>query len=316
MRTFITGASGFIGSYLLRELINTGHEVLAMKRPTTNLYRIEDCITKVEWIEDSLTCVDEIKAFKPEIIFHLAWEGVAAKDRTSWSVQETNIQLLQRILDVATECGTKKFVGIGSQAEYGTFESKIREDSPANPISAYGATKVACYTILKTYCEMHQINWYWFRLFPCFGPKEDDSWLIPSLIKSIYTQDYMDLTPGEQRLAYMYVGEVARAICSPISVNKNLSGVYNISSDNPISLKELVTYIRDMVAPSFKLNFGALPYRQGQCMYMVGDTTKLRRNLYVPDTVTFNEKLKETIGYYINIYSNGHQLSERSSKRG
>ncbi len=126
----------------------------------------------------------------------------------------------------------------------------------------------------------------------------------------------MDLTPGEQRLAYMYVGEVARAICSPISVNKNLSGLYNISSDNPVSLKELVTYIRDMVAPSFKLNFGALPYRLGQCMYMVGDTTKLRQNLYVPDTVTFNEKLKETIEYYINIYSNGHQLSERSSKRG
>lgn len=305
MRVFITGASGFIGSFLFRELVNAGHDVLALKRPTTNLFRIEDCKDKAIWIEESPTFEQELLTFKPEIIFHLAWKGVAAKERVNWEIQESNIQMFQILLDIANKCGTKKFVGVGSQAEYGSFESKIDEMYPVNPNSAYGAVKYACLTILKTYCEIHGIDWYWFRVFPCFGPTEDEVWLIPSLIKNIYTQDHMDLTPGEQKLAYLYVGEVAKSIYSPIEDKKSQSGVYNICSDNPVPLKTLVTSIRNMVNPAFQLNFGALQYRHGQCMYMEGDTAKLKNNLYSIDTNTFNERLKETVKYYINKYSDG-----------
>jgi len=307
MRVFITGASGFIGSYLFRDLVNAGHEVLALKRATTNLYRIEDCLEKAIWIDESSSFEKEIVAFKPDIIFHLAWKGVSAKDRVDWVMQESNIPLFQTLLNIATKCGTKKFVGVGSQAEYGVFESKIDESYPANPNSAYGAVKYACLTILKTYCELNSINWYWFRIFPCFGPTEDDNWLIPSLIKCIYTQDHMDLTPGEQKLAYLYVGEVAHSIFSSIDDNQYQSGVYNVCSDNPIPLKSLVTSIRNMVNPSFQLNFGVLQYRPGQCMYMEGDTTKLYNKLYKINTHTFNDNLKYTIEYYINKFSDEHK---------
>ena len=62
-----------------------------------------------------------------------------------------------------------------------------------------------------------------------------------------------------------------------------------------------------MVNPSFQLNFGALQYRPGQCFYMEGDTTKLRNNLYAIKTHTYNDKLRETVDYYINKFSNGHK---------
>ena len=85
--------------------------------------------------------------------------------------------------------------------------------------------------------------------------------------------------------------------------NNSHSGVYNICSDNPVPLKSLVKCIRDMVKPSFLLNFGALQYRPGQCMYMEGDTTKLKNNLYVINTSTYQDRLKETVSYYINKFS-------------
>lgn len=307
MRVFLTGASGFIGSYLFRDLVNSGHEVLALKRATTNLYRIEDCKEKAIWIDESYSFEEDLIAFKPDIIFHLAWKGVSANDRVDWVMQESNIQMLQTLLNIAAKCGTKKFVGVGSQAEYGAFESKIDESYAANPNSAYGAIKYACLTILKIYCELYGINWYWFRIFPCFGPTEDDNWLIPSLIKSICTQDHMDLTPGEQKLAYLYVVEVAHSIFSSIDDNQSQSGVYNVCSDNPVPLKSLVTSIRDMVNPTFQLNFGVLQYRPGQCMYMEGDTTKLHNKLYKINTHTFNDNLKDTVEYYIKKFSDGHK---------
>lgn len=307
MKVFITGSSGFIGCYLLRELVKNGHEVLALKRQTTNLWRVEDVKEKVQWINDDSAAEEKVEAFSPEIIFNLAWAGVAAAERIDWALQESNIQLQQRWLDVAYKCKAKKFVGIGSQSEYGAFESKVDENYPEQPNTAYAAVKKASLDILKAYCETHSIEWYWFRVFPCFGPTEEDRWLIPSLIKSIFTQESMDLTPGEQKLAYLYVGEVAKSIYSAIDDKESNIGVYNICADNPIPLKQLVTMIRDKVKPSFQLNFGALQYRSGQCMYMEGDTTKLRKNLYQIDTKTFDKRLQETIDYYIKKYSDGNR---------
>jgi nucleoside-diphosphate-sugar epimerase len=113
----------------------------------------------------------------------------------------------------------------------------------------------------------------------------------------------MDFTPGEQKLPYLYVGECAKAIKAAITADGH-SGVYNICSDNPLALKELVARIRDKVRPDFKLNFGAFPYRYGQSMYMEGDTTALRRNIYNIVTSDFEQRLSETIDYYIRKYSN------------
>lgn len=310
MKVFITGASGFIGSYLLRELATHGHQVLALKRVTTNLWRVNDIKDKVEWIVDDESADERVREFMPDIIFNLAWAGVAAAERVDWNLQESNIQKQQRWLDIAVKCKTKKFVGIGSQSEYGAFEAKIDENYQEKPNTAYAAVKKASLDILRAFCDTHQIDWYWFRVFPCFGPTEDEVWLIPSLIKNIYTQDHMDLTPGEQKLAYLYVGEVAKSIYSAIEDQKSQIGIYNICADNPVPLQQLVKRIRDKVNPSFILNFGALQYRPGQCMYMEGDTSRLRNNLYKLDTSSFDARLQETIAYYIKRYSNGNQRTD------
>lgn len=304
MRVFVTGGSGFIGSYLVKALVDDGHELLCLKRPTSHLSALDDYVNKVRWVNNTDDWKAEFRKFKPFIIFNLAWNGVAATERVMWDKQVSNIIMQQELLDLALEVGCKKFVGAGSQSEYGDFESKVDESYPVNPKTAYAAVKAGALIIMKSFCEINNIYWYWFRLFPLFGPHEAEKWLIPSLIKNIETSDHMDLTPGEQKLSYLYVGECAKAIMMSIHA-EGKSGIYNICSDNPMSLKELVTKIRDKVNPSFKLNFGAMPYRYGQCMYMEGDTTALRKNIYNLNTSDFEEKLDLTIEYYLNKYRNG-----------
>lgn len=304
MRAFVTGASGFIGSYIVKALVDDGHDVLCLKRPTSNLEGLGEYVYKVKWVNNTDDWKTAFRNFKPFIIYNLAWNGVAAADRVIWEKQVSNVAMQQELLDLALETGCKKIVGTGSQSEYGDFENKIDENHPLNPKTAYAAVKAGSLIIMKSFCEINNIDWYWFRLFPVFGPHEADNWLIPSLIKNIMTQDYMDLTPGDQKLAYLYVGECAKAIEMAIYA-EGKSGVYNVCSDNPMALKTLVTKIRDKINPNFKLNFGALQYRYGQSMYMEGDTTALRSNIYNLNTSDFDEKLELTIDYYLKKYSNG-----------
>lgn len=301
MKAFVTGATGFIGSYLLKYLVSEGHELMCLKRSTSDMFRVEDFKNNVLWIDITDDWTSEFRKFKPDIIYNLAWDGVSSTERLIWAKQVHNIELQQELLDLSIECGVKKFVGTGSQSEYGDFEGTVDEQYPTNPKTAYAATKIACLDLLKSFCEINNLEWYWFRLFPLFGATESGRWLIPSLIKNICTQDHMDLTPGEQQLPYLFVGECAKAIASPI-YSDNKSGIYNVCADNPQPLKVLVTSIRNRVNPCFKLNFGVLPYRYGQSMYMCGNTSKLSKNLYKLDTTTFNERLGETINYYKHLY--------------
>ena len=301
MRVFVTGATGFIGSYLVKLLMNEGYDLLCLKRDSSELYRFEDYKKPINWISTSDDWHQKLRDFQPEAIINLAWDGVSSADRVIWQKQVPNINFQQELLNLSVECGVKKFIGIGSQSEYGDFEGVIDETFSVNPKTAYAASKLACQNLLKCFCEINHIEWYWFREFPLFGPYETDRWLIPSLIKAMCTKDSMDLTPGEQLLPYLYVGECAKALASPLKAGDK-SGIYNVCADNPQPLKELVTMIKNKVNPSFKLNFGALPYRYGQSMFMGSHTDKLAQYLYTLDTSSFEERINETIKYYINLY--------------
>lgn len=303
MKIFVTGATGFIGSYLVKNLLRQGHELLCLKRESSDLFRLESVSQHIMWVNTSNHWEQAFKDFKPEAVFNLAWDGVSSTDRIIWKKQTANIELQQSLLDLSLDCNVRKFVGIGSQSEYGDFEGVVDENYPVNPKTAYAATKVACLNLLKAFCEINNIQWYWFRVFPLFGPYESDRWLIPSLIKTILTKDYMDLTPGNQKLPYLYVGECAKALSSPLMTDAK-SGIYNVCADNAQPLRELVTTIKDTINPTFKLNFGALPYRFGQSMVMGGNTNALQTNLYHLDTTDFFERLQETINYYIDYYGN------------
>ena len=302
MKVFLTGATGFIGAYVLRELLSQGHELTCLKRPTSNLSSLGTAAEQVHWANTDEDWQTIFRDFHPEAVINLAWDGVSSADRIIWQKQVPNINFQQELLNLSAECAVRKFIGIGSQSEYGDFEGVIDENFPVNPKTAYAASKLACQDLLKCFCEINHIEWYWFREFPLFGPGESDRWLIPSLIKAMCTKDSMDLTPGEQLLPYLYVGECAKAIVSPLQTGDK-SGIYNVCADNPRPLKELVTMIKDKVNPAFKLNFGALPYRFGQSMFMGSHTDKLARNLYTLDTTSFETHLQETINHYVNLYT-------------
>lgn len=299
MKILLTGATGFLGSHIAENLLAHNFELILTKREDSSLNNCQSFFNNVKWINtDSDLWVDEVIKFKPDVIVHAAWNGVSSTNRDDWESQLTNIDFMYQLMKIAKECNVLKFISLGSQAEYGQFDGKITEDYPLNPTSSYGAIKLAVSELLKAFCTEHQINWYWLRVFSVFGERENERWLIPSVIKKMLSgSNEMDFTLGEQKYAYLYVADFAESI-SNVVIKDAHSGIYNLSSDNPLSLKELLKIVRDNINPNFDLRFGVIPYRLNQSMHIEGDSTKFNRAFGQIDSSDFKLKLGRVINSY------------------
>lgn len=304
-KIFITGITGFLGSNIARQLILAGHEVIATYRSTSSKRNCADFEQQIKWVlQDTVDWPEEVIQLTPQIVIHAAWLGVSHQERNNWESQFKNIVYLNNILSIAQNSGSVKFIGLGSQAEYGLFNSCIDEQVPLNPTEAYGNVKVISSELVKRFCQFHQIEWYWLRLFSFFGRGENDNWLIPSLVKKMLTEVEMDFTAGEQRYAYLYADDLGTAINHIISARVDQSGIYNISGKRLIQLKQLIKEIRDKINPNFKLNFGKLPYRLNQSMLMQGNSSKFRNAFGEFELSDFDVSLQNTLIYLDQHFTN------------
>ena len=299
-KVLITGITGFLGSHIAENLVANNIEVIGLKRKGSDIWRCQEFVTKIHWID-----IDDEGLFKEELvkhsfdtIIHGAWIGVESNTRDNWNEQSKNIPFLVSLLEAAKTVGVEKFVFLGSQAEYGNIDGKISEDHKTNALNAYGGIKLACLEIVKTFCETNDMNWIWLRLFSLFGEKENEIWLIPSLVKKIETGNEMDFTLGDQKYAYLYVKNFTSIVNKIINMPIQ-SGVYNVSSNEIRTIKSMIEDIRNYINRDFILNFGALKYRDNQSMHMEGDMTKIVSQIGEIEFTEYSIAMKNTLIYYL-----------------
>jgi UDP-glucose 4-epimerase len=295
----ITGITGFLGSHIAENLLKHNFTIIGLKRKDSNTWRCDSFKSEIIWVD-----IDGEKNYKNEIlkytidtIIHGAWIGVDEIERNNWNLQSKNINFLIELLIIAKELSLKKFIFLGSQAEYGNIDGIITEEHNCEALSAYGSVKLACLELFQTFSKNNNIIWIWLRLFSLFGEKENDTWLIPSLINKIKNENQMDFTQGEQKYAYLYVKDFA-SIIEKISVLPINSGIYNISSDNVSSIRTIVEQIRNKINPDFQLNFGVLKYRENQSMHIQGSISKLIDQIGDIEFTDFSVAIENTIRYY------------------
>jgi len=300
-KVLITGITGFLGSHIAENLILNGVEVIGLKRKGSDAWRCEEFESKINWvdIDGEGLYKKELAALSFDTIIHAAWIGVEANDRNNWEEQIKNIQFLVELLNIGREAGIKKFIFLGSQAEYGNVNGKVSENQESLALNAYASIKLACLEILKTFCNTNDINWICLRVFSIFGERENENWLIPSLVKSMQAGSQMDFTPGEQKYAYLYVKDFADIINRVIMADV-ISGIYNVSGNQTRTIRSLVENIRDIIKPSFSLNFGVLNYRDNQSMHIEGDVRKIFSQIGEVEFTDFSVALRNTLEYYTN----------------
>lgn len=297
MRVFLTGATGFIGSYVLQQLLAKGADVAVLLRPQSNHWRITSELTKCRIISGGLGHIgdieNDIKQFAPNALIHLAWDGVENQHRNA-EKQLQDIIYSQRLFEICIASGVHTIIGTGSQAEYGPCNYPLSEEAPTNPSTLYGISKLATCHLLRILCEQHRVRYIWHRIFSSFGPKDNSSWFIPMLINKLISEESPALTEGTQLWDYVYVEDAARAIVDSL-FEPNCHGVFNIGSGQSFTIRDIATRLRDILNPSLSLGFGQVPFRPDQVMFLQADITRLKSILNWQPQVELQEGLQRTI---------------------
>lgn len=306
MKCLVTGASGQLGSYLVRNLLQQDAEVHVLVRPQSDLWRLSDVLDRIGVLRADLTdlslVADELMALHPDAVFHLAWQGVSADSRNDPNQITSNVMGSLALFKTVQSGGCDCWVGVGSQAEYGPYSHALTEDLPTKPVTAYGVSKLCVGMLTKKLCELTGCRYLWFRLLATYGPKDDDRHLIPTTIRQLLAGERPALTPGDQKWDYLYVEDAAEAIARA-AVIPQVTGVYNLGSEVAHSIRDTVERIRDMIDPSLPLGIGEIPYRDDQPMLLQADISKLTRATGWTPSTSLEMGLRRTLEWYVKEFN-------------
>lgn len=258
MRVLVLGASGFLGSWTVRALIEQGHEVCTVTRQRSNLWRLAELAGDFE-----LHCAEPrrwprlIESLAPESVLSLDWNGAATTDHNLEPVQASNLARQAELVSAAIRAGAKRIVGVGSQTEYGPRSGVLSESSPAGPVTEYGRAKVRSLENLALLASSAGVEWVWARVFSIYGPLDADGRLLPSVFDSIQQGKRMALSPAEQAWSFLFAGDAGRAL-AVLARHDSASGIYNVAHLEAPTLKQsLVDFARALGGEEF-LDFGGL----------------------------------------------------------
>lgn len=255
----VTGGTGFVGRQVLRSL--TKRKILMRLVLRTGSDRYLDLPSGVEvintadlfradvsWWKEVLTDVDTV--------IHLAWYAEPGKYLTS----SINLDCLQGTIEMAKACieaDVRRFVGVGTCAEYDLRQGVLGPDSQLNPQTLYAACKAAVFQVLSQLLPPAEIEFAWARLFYLYGEGEDPRRLVPYLHKALGRGEPAELTSGRQIRDFMDV-QIAGSMIADLALSDR-QGPVNICSGIPITVRQLAEQIADEYGRRDLLTFGARP---------------------------------------------------------
>jgi len=279
MKLFLTGGTGFIGSHLLAELLQSGHEVVSLRRAGSKPVLLQN--QEPIWLERTFFELTTSDLEGVEAVIHLASAGVSPQ-KASWEdLEKINIAASVRLIQLSHEAGVQRFVATGTCHEYG-LEAKnwdrIPPRAPLQPITPYGSSKAAGFLMLRAFAIANKMELFYGRIFSAYGEGQFEENLWPSLRKAALRGDNFPMTDGKQVSDFIPVQTVAKHLATACYRSDIVSGkplVVNIASGQGISVLEFAQRCWNELGGSGTLENGSLPSRHHQLPRMVADTVGL-----------------------------------------
>jgi nucleoside-diphosphate-sugar epimerase len=286
----VTGATGFIGSPLVRRLREEGAVVYAVSRrpPTT-------AAADVQWLTghlDDLPTVQRVfDAANPRLVFHLASHVAGARDLALvMPTFHSNLASTVNLLSVAAERGCDRIVLTGSLEE--------PTEPTAVPSSPYAAAKHAASGYARMFHALFGTPVTMLRLFMVYGPGQADATkLIPSVITALLRGEPPQVSSGSREVDWIYVEDVVAAMMAAVDAPAAVGATVDVGSGTLVSIRSIVEQLTELVNPRIRPLFGAVPDRPLE-QVRVADTARTAALIGWKPKVGLNEGLRRTIEWY------------------
>lgn len=275
MRILLTGGTGFIGSHLIGELLQAGHQVVAVRRSGSE--PVIPLAQQPIWIERSLLQLTAHDLAPVEVVIHLASAGVSPQQASWQELELTNVAAGLHLIQLSHQAGVRRFVAAGTCFEYGSEADvwdRIPPWAPLRPTTPYGASKAAGFLMLHAFAAAHPIELFYGRIFTAYGEGQFSSNLWPSLCQAALAGDDFPMTKGDQIRDFIPVAVVARHLrigAERHDLQLAHPMVVNIGSGNGMSAVDFVRQQWQRLGGTGSLKPGAIPSRVGQIARVVAD---------------------------------------------
>lgn len=277
-KILVTGATGFIGNYVVQELLKNNCIVIATS-PDEQKAKQYSWFNKVKYIPFKLENFDNgINYFsffdEPYIVIHLAWEGLP--NYKSLFHFEDNLPRHYSFLKNLVLNGVTDITITGTCFEYGMQQGCLNEDLPSMPANPYALAKDTLRKFLQELQKINRFHFKWVRLFYMYGSGQNPNSLLSQLDKALANgESTFNMSGGEQVRDYLPVEKVAEYIAA-IALQNCTEGIINCCSGTPVTVKELVEKYLEKQHKNIALNLGYYPYPDYEPMRFWGDNKKLK----------------------------------------
>ncbi len=272
MRILVTGANGYLGKGVVKQLLDDGYEVIATD-------------FKSDYI-DKRACIVEGNIFEmnnpykelhePDVMLHMAWrDGFIHNSINHINDLPNHVSFLRKMM----EGGIKKIAVMGSMHEVGFYEGSIDENTPCNPESLYGISKNALRNIVRLDCKQRKIIFQWLRGFYIVGNSIDGCSIFSKIVQAnAEGRNTFPFTMGLNQFDFLDYNDFCHYVAETIKQD-SIDGVINICSGRPEKLSDRVErFIRENKF-DIKLDYGKFPDRPYDSKAIWGNDKKIRKIL-------------------------------------
>lgn len=280
MVIFVTGASGYLGSQLVKKL-SARYKCISLVRETSSLSKLQNIDTEIIYIDDNKALEYAFSCFRPDIVINTI-TLYGRNDESLSDLIEANILLPSRLYTLSNKYKCKLFLHTGTSLPSG--------------ISAYASTKNAFVDLVK-FNHSSSMKFICFSLEHFYGPEDDKSKFTSYVINSCISNSELNLTIGTQKRDFIFINDVVNAYQVIIKNMFKLDDfeVIPLGSGNAPSVREFVEMVHELSRSKSRLKFGAIPMRSSELMYSCANTSRLNElgwMVYYPLEIGIIETLK------------------------